>query len=409
MNCSRTLVHCLEDLASRKGGAIAIVSAVFVFTMVFSWTLSYKVGVEQQINEHYKAIIHPDEGSIQYNFIGISPQDALSHTQRAKDLAALRERFSSQALFAGMIWENTIEHFRGCGPVRISLMGADPDYFAIRGYRLVSGRQLDEHDERIMARYCVITSQMAVALFHDSNAIGSSLTIDGMNFLIKGVRKCQVERPMYENEWGPNSEVLIPFSTAGRIFGLLDGPVMIRFKTKAGTKVGLLRNDIIGFLSLRHPSRTNKPPFKVLTFASVSAIHREHMRSLYLYGLVLSTICFLTCISIVSSLLLQVMNQKTMEIAIKRALGATIQRISVELTCFSLMTVALGLAFALLLIAALTTALGHLPISVYRNYPMAIDLSSVCLVASASLGMAVLCVVPSFLALKRLSVAELLH
>lgn len=409
MSILRLLLHCAENLSTHKKSAIAVVAAILVFTLVFGLTLSYQAGVEKQISEHYKAIMHLNEGSIQYNFFGVNPQDSLTHAQRAKDLLALRKAFSGQALFAGMRWHTFVEHFGHSGPTRISLLGAEPEYFAIRGYRLISGRALDERDEHLLAKDCVITSKLAGRLFHGTNAVGSIVTIEGVSFIIRGVRACEAERPFYSREWGPNDEVLIPYATAGRLFGITDGPVMIRFSVGAGAPIKTLRTEIVRQLASMHPSKKGKALFRVNTFGTVTARHRERMRGLFLYGIIVSSLCLVVCMSIITSLLLQMLSQQKIEIAMKRAMGGTIRRIYMELTVESLLMVLLGSALSLGVIALFPVIIHSLPVSVYRKYPLAISYSTLFAVVGTSVGMAVVCELPCLVALKRLSVAELLR
>jgi ABC-type antimicrobial peptide transport system permease subunit len=113
--------------------------------------------------------------------------------------------------------------------------------------------------------------------------------------------------------------------------------------------------------------------------------------------------------SIITSLLLQMLSQQKIEIAMKRAMGGTIRRIYMELTVESLLMVLLGSALSLGVIALFPVIIHSLPVSVYRKYPLAISYSTLFAVVGTSVGMAVVCELPCLVALKRLSVAELLR
>jgi len=69
---------------------------------------------------------------------------------------------------------------------KVDVVGGDQDYATVRGYEIVSGRDLNESEVKAKAKVALIGNTAAVRLFHDTDPVGHSVRIGSHLFEIIG-------------------------------------------------------------------------------------------------------------------------------------------------------------------------------------------------------------------------------
>ena len=103
-----------------------------------------------------------------------------------------------------------------------SINGIEPQYQAIRTIELEGGRLFTPQDELDVRRVAIIGFDMAEQLFGKRNIIGEPITIAGFPYTVVGkIRKKQQD----SNYSGPdNNKIFVPFATMMRDMPLKDSP-----------------------------------------------------------------------------------------------------------------------------------------------------------------------------------------
>ena len=103
-----------------------------------------------------------------------------------------------------------------------SINGIEPQYQDIRTIELESGRLFTPQDEEQIARVTIIGFDMAEQLFGKRDIIGEPVSINGLPFTVVGkIRKKQQD----SNYSGPdNNKIFVPFATMARDLPLKDSP-----------------------------------------------------------------------------------------------------------------------------------------------------------------------------------------
>ncbi|HXD72348.1 MAG TPA: ABC transporter permease [Vicinamibacterales bacterium] len=103
-----------------------------------------------------------------------------------------------------------------------SINGIEPQYQAIRTIELEGGRLFTPQDEQDVRRVAIIGFDMAEQLFGKRNIIGEPITIAGFPYTVVGkIRKKQQD----SNYSGPdNNKIFVPFATMMRDMPLKDSP-----------------------------------------------------------------------------------------------------------------------------------------------------------------------------------------
>ena len=199
--------------------------------------------------------------------------------------------------------------------------GTRADYFDIKvTVKTTNGRRLNLLDMKEKRKVCYIGSRVAEILFNaDENPVGEYLNIKGSMFKVVGVYKFEAS-----NQRDQASRVYIPFSTFQQIFNP-DKSVSLFAVTTAPGRVGKeLEADIVKLLKIRqsiHPD--DDQAFFVHNqeenFKQVQALFTGIKIFIWLVGIGTLTAGIVG----VSNVMIIVVKERTKEIGIRKAMGAT--------------------------------------------------------------------------------------
>lgn len=101
--------------------------------------------------------------------------------------------------------------------------GIEPSYQDIRTLDIERGRQLNWDDERKVLRVAVVGADVVKQLFADRNPLGQSITLNGLAYTIVGTIRHKEQDSNYS---GPDNEkIFVPFQTMSRDFPRPDTPL----------------------------------------------------------------------------------------------------------------------------------------------------------------------------------------
>ena len=204
-----------------------------------------------------------------------------------------------------------------------NMYGDYPDYFKIDRWTPVKGRLINEIDIRQERKVCNIGERVVEVMFaKDEDPIGQYLKISGVYFQVVGVIHAETRI----NIGGGKKEetIIIPFSTMQTAYNM--GKVVHFFSvtSQKGTKVSDLEEKLKKILKERH----KVAPEDLQAIGSFN-IEKEFAKfsALFLGIQVLTWIVgigtLLAGVIGVSNIMLVIIKERTQEIGIQRAIGAT--------------------------------------------------------------------------------------
>jgi len=215
---------------------------------------------------------------------------------------------------------NTI---RGERTGAFQVFGDYPDYFKIDRWTPIQGRLINEIDMRQERKVCVIGERVLEVMFaKDENPIGQYLKINGVYFQVVGVIHAETRI----NIGGGKKEetIIIPFTTMQKTYNFGNVVYFFSVTSKKGTKVSDLEEKLKTILKSRHKIA----PDDLQAIGSFN-IEKEFIKfgSLFLGIQVLTWIVgigtLLAGVIGVSNIMLVIIKERTQEIGIQRAIGAT--------------------------------------------------------------------------------------
>lgn len=243
------------------------------------------------------------------------------------------------------------------------IKGDYPDYRKIDPFTVLQGRFINDIDIQRKRKTCIIGERVLEVMFDkDEDPIGQYLKVNGVYFKVVGVFKPDTKM----NFGGDKKETIyLPFTTLQQTYNYGDVVHFFSVTAKPGHEVAQLEEKIISELKNRHSIAPNDT--EAVGHANVEKQFKI-MSMLFLGIKVLTWIVGLGTLFAgvigVSNIMLVIIKERTHEIGIQRALGATpaniIRQIISESVFLTTLAGYIGLLLGLLLLEgvnfALTTA-----------------------------------------------------
>jgi putative ABC transport system permease protein len=206
--------------------------------------------------------------------------------------------------------------------VRTDIVGGDQDYVNVRGYEIVSGRDLSLADVQTKAKVCVIGATAAEKLFGPGDPVGRVVRISRHRFEVVGLLSRKGQNPFGTDQ---DDRIVMPIgSWSTRVFPGHDRRVdMIIASAERADEVELLRDRMDQVMLERHRIPPDgKRDFRLLTQDSFRQTEEEIYQILSVVLISVAGISlFVGGVGVMNILLVSV-SERRREIGTRLAVGA---------------------------------------------------------------------------------------
>ena len=239
------------------------------------------------------------------------------------------------------------------------IKGLYPEYNHIEQQELVKGRFINDVDVKEGRKVCVIGDRIYENLFDkNDDPLGKYVKVDGMYYQVIGVTQSNDNI----NIQGDNSEsIIIPFTTAQRVYNLGRNIELLCFTVKPGVSVTNIQPKIEGIIKkahLIHPD--DKQAVMLLNTEAMFSMMDNLFNGIHILIWMVGLGTLLAGAIGVSNIMMVTVKERTTEIGIRRAIGARPQDILQQILSESIVltTVAgmIGISFAVLVLQIMETA-----------------------------------------------------
>lgn len=211
-----------------------------------------------------------------------------------------------------------------------SVKGNYPSYNKIDESIMLKGRYINDIDISEKRKVCVIGERVLEVLFpNNEDPIGKFIQVNGIYFQVIGV----AQHTSDINIGGRSEEtIVLPFSTMQQAFDQGDNIHFLAATTKQGIKVKVIEDKIHSVLKARHDIAPDDNK-------AVGGMNIEDQFTMFLYlGIGIASLIWIVGLGTlfaggigVSNIMLVTVRERTKEIGIRRALGATPQNIIAQI------------------------------------------------------------------------------
>jgi putative ABC transport system permease protein len=319
MTTTRTVTLAFRSLLAHPMRSVLTMLGIIIGTACVIAIVSMGEGAQQAMMENMTKL-----GS---NLLFVRPGAARSGhvavgnvtTLRETDADAIRTAFGDRIVDLAPETQTMqqVKYFEK--NVRTTVLGTTPAYEAVRNFKAAAGRYFTWDELRLRKRVCVIGANVAQQLFLGESPVGHQVKIKGAAYDVIGV--LEEKGDSWNN---PDDQVLVPLPTAQKLILGEDWLRMITIQARSPDAMPSLIEDIERLLRARHKipdgedadfSTRNQQEFLDAMRAQVATM------SMLLAG-VAAVSLLVGGIGIMNIMLVSV-TERTREIGIRKALGAT--------------------------------------------------------------------------------------
>ncbi|HEY6251395.1 MAG TPA: ABC transporter permease [Candidatus Angelobacter sp.] len=224
--------------------------------------------------------------------------------------------------------------------------GVSPDYFSIRKWEIGRGSPFTQDDMDHNAAVCVIGQTVATNLFGDEDPISKTINVNAVPFKVIGVMQAKGFSATGQDQ---DDFVVMPMTTAQKRITGQEWLDDIYFSANSRLEIPEATRQIIGVMRERHHLRAGEDDdFNIRT---PEELIRTQLAAanifMWFLGLVASLSLLVGGIGIMNIMLISV-TERTREIGIRLAVGATEQDIQLQFLSEAMVMSLIGGAFGVL-------------------------------------------------------------
>lgn len=242
----------------------------------------------------------------------------------------------------------------GTDTLSVSVNAVNSKYDDIREYKVQSGRFINANDDDKRLRVVVVGVDVADELYGTTNVVGEKISVDGISFTIIGVLEEQGDSML-----GSQDEIaMIPFSTGTRILG--DTRISNVYISAADSdSVDTAMTSLENYMLAQTPDNDDTG-YRIFSQSSILDTLSTATQTLTLMlGGIAGISLLVGGIGIMNIMLVSV-TERTREIGIRKAIGATRSNILTQFLIESIVVSGVGGVIGVLLARVGTNLIGNL-------------------------------------------------
>lgn len=316
-------------LLSNKLRSILTMLGIIIGVSAVIAMISVGMGVQQKVTNSIASlgsnmlIVMPGSA----NSGGVRSAAGSSQKLKLEDAEAIKEKIKNIDYVAPTV-NSSYQVVYGNQNWNTSVYGVTPEYMAIRDLTVSTGSFITQNDLSTRTRTAVIGTTVAANLFGTVNPVGKTFRIDSSPYKIIGVLESKGQSSMGRDQ---DDVILIPLTTAQeRLLGITYIQ-SINIQVSQLDKMDQVQNQIETLLRQRHRIIGNKEDdFTVRNLTSLMETMSSTTTMLTLFlGSIAAISLVVGGIGIMNIMMVSV-TERTREIGIRKALGATFKNIMMQ-------------------------------------------------------------------------------
>lgn len=302
---------------------VSVASGIFILVILLGVGKGLQNGIEKQFERDAAGVIEVWSGVTTKAYKGMNPGREIQFRNSDFDLAV--QKYGDQLDKNGATatgWGITVSYGKESG--NYQYRGVNTDGMEIENVSVIKGRYINANDLKHNVKAAVIGQKVKLDLFKEKNPIGEQITVANINFKVVGV----FTDPGGERE---ESRVFVPLTTAQQVFGLGDkiGYMAYIMKKKdtyeeAVAESEKFKNDYGKLLRSKNGAAPDDES-AVGIFNSVKEAKKFYDLNLYirLFFWWVGICTIIAGVVGVSNIMMIIVKERTKEIGIRKALGAS--------------------------------------------------------------------------------------
>lgn len=288
------------------------------------------------------------------------------------DISAVEARFGNRLKsVVPIVWgfsnwgDATVNTVRGDKSGAYQDIGFSPYYMQMQPSRILKGRFINEIDVRNARKVCVIGTRIYNDLYApDEDPIGTVIRVKGISYTVIGVIESKTEQIQM---FGRCDELIImPYTTIQRANNMGDQITFLAVIAKDNQDINVLEKEIASFIKARNfISPTDETALDSQNVKEIFDTFNALFAGLDILVWIVGLSTLFAGIIGVSNIMLITVRERTQEIGIRRAIGATpfaiLRQIMSESLVITVIAGAIGITLSVLLLGLADMLIANVP------------------------------------------------
>ena len=252
--------------------------------------------------------------------------------------------------------------------VNTAVTGCVPGYVGVQYNRIVKGRDIDKHDIDQQRKVCVLTRRMCHEILGSEDVVGKRVDFDGNSFLVVGVCVSSYENDNTLGAYAPLSTMMSIYSPEDPALAMVEvsytGIKDMEESQKLTSQMRNFLSPLIGCSPADNKALVINNKFEGL----MGMVKMLHYLAIFVWIIGIATL--LAGIVGVSNIMLITVRERTRELGVRRAMGASsssiISLVLIESIVITMIFGYIGMMIGIGLTQLLSAALGDV-IPVFNN------------------------------------------
>jgi putative ABC transport system permease protein len=302
---------------------LSVASGIFILVILLGVGKGLQNGIEKQFERDAAGIIEVWSGATTKAYKGLNPGRQIQFRNSDYDVSVQKysDLFDKNGATYNA-WGASVVYGKESG--NYQYRGVNPDYLAIENATVVQGRFINANDLINNEKVAVIGQKLKLDLFKEKSPIGEKISVNNINFKVVGV----FTDPGGEREEG---RVFLPLSTTQQVYGIGDKVSVLFYTLKKKDSydeaVAQAKKFTSDLESLLKSKNTIAPDDDSAIGINNSIVEAKKFYDLNLYiRLFFWWVGICTIIAGVvgvSNIMMIIVKERTKEIGIRKALGAS--------------------------------------------------------------------------------------
>jgi putative ABC transport system permease protein len=361
MNFREIIRVALRALARNKLRTILTMLGIIIGVGAVIGTVAIGQGasaqVQQQIQSLGDNLIMVFAGSV--NTGGVRMGNGATKTFTADDATAILQHVPNVQAVSPIVFAS-VQVVNGDENWLTRANGTSADITQIRNWPVVSGSMFSERDVDMAANVCVLGNTVAQQLFGDQDPVGQMIRVQNLPFRVLGVLLAKGQN---SNGQDQDDMLIMPYTTVQKKISGISWIQMAMVSVTSQSDMAPAQNSIAALLRQRHHLRPGEDDDFIIRSPNemAQAAEATSLAMTVLLGIIASISLLVGGIGIMNIMLVSV-TERTREIGIRMAVGATEQDVQWQFLSEALVLSSLGGIVGILLgvvASALVTRFVH--------------------------------------------------
>lgn len=202
----------------------------------------------------------------------------------------------------------------------VLVVGAQPNYPEIRNFHVSEGRFITADDDRRINKVAVLGTKVAEKLFGKAYPVGRYILISRVPCQVVGIMQ---EKGVDISGVDQDNQIFVPLQTYMRSFVNKQYVNMISVQVLDERLIPEAKSQIEAILRIRHKIKAGQhDDFTVIDLKDVMALKTQATSMIQVLGRIAATVSFLIGGLGILSIMILIVNERRLEIGIRRAVGS---------------------------------------------------------------------------------------